>query len=77
MFFYSERPKTLAERKYEDNIPEKIKRARLQKVIDLQREHSVINHNKERVLLKFSIPDKSFEQVAKEINYVVPHDLSS
>ena len=48
-----------------------------QSLIDLQREHSVINDNKERVLLKFSIPDKSFEQVAKEINYVVPHDLSS
>ena len=45
MFFYSERPKTLAERKYEDNVPEKIKRARLQKVIDLQREHSILNNN--------------------------------
>ncbi len=41
MFFYSERPKTLAERKYEDNVPEEIKRSRLQKVIDLQREHSL------------------------------------
>ena len=41
MFFYSERPKTLAERKYEDNVPEKIKKSRLQKVIDLQREHSI------------------------------------
>ena len=40
MFFYSERPKTLAERKYEDNVPEEIKRSRLQKVIDLQRKHS-------------------------------------
>ena len=41
MFFYSERPKTLAERKYQDNIPEEIKRSRLQKVIDLQRKHSL------------------------------------
>ena len=40
MFFYSERPKTLAERKYEDNVPEDTKRARLQKVIDLQRKHA-------------------------------------
>lgn len=40
MFFYSERPKTLAERKYEDNIPLKIKKSRLQEVIDLQRQHS-------------------------------------
>ena len=44
MFFYSERPKTLAERKYEDNVPEEIKRSRLQKVIDLQREHSISNN---------------------------------
>ena len=48
-----------------------------QALIDLQREHSVINDNKERVLLKFSIPDIPFEQVAKKINYVVPYDLSS
>jgi len=40
MFFYSERPRTLAERKYEDNVPEDTKRARLQKVIDLQRKHA-------------------------------------
>ena len=40
MFYYSERPKTLAERKYEDNVPEDTKRARLQKVIDLQRKHA-------------------------------------
>jgi tRNA-2-methylthio-N6-dimethylallyladenosine synthase len=46
MFFYSERPKTLAERKYEDNIPLKIKKSRLQKVIDLQREHSLIKNKK-------------------------------
>jgi hypothetical protein len=48
-----------------------------QALINLQREHSVVNDSKERVLLKFSIPDKSFEQVASEINYVVPYDLSS
>ena len=46
MFFYSERPKTLAERKYEDNIPLKIKKSRLQRVIDLQREHSLIKNEK-------------------------------
>ena len=48
-----------------------------QALINLQKEHSVVNDSKERVLLKFSIPDKSFEQVSKEINYVVPYDLSS
>ena len=48
-----------------------------QALINLKKEHSVVNDGKERVLLKFSIPDKPFEQVAKEINYVVPYDLSS
>lgn len=36
MFSYSERPKTLAERKYEDDIPEAIKNRRLTEVINLQ-----------------------------------------
>ena len=36
MFKYSERPKTLAERKFEDDIPEEVKGRRLQEVIALQ-----------------------------------------
>lgn len=36
MFKYSERPKTLAERKFEDDVPEEIKSARLTEIIDLQ-----------------------------------------
>jgi tRNA-2-methylthio-N6-dimethylallyladenosine synthase len=36
MFSYSERPKTLAERKYEDDIPEKIKSRRLKEVVATQ-----------------------------------------
>jgi tRNA-2-methylthio-N6-dimethylallyladenosine synthase len=47
MFFYSERPKTLAQRKYEDDIPLKIKKARLQEVIDLQREHSLESNKRQ------------------------------
>src|ERR1700752_1430387 len=42
MFFYSERPKTLAERKYPDDIPEEVKKGRLAEVIDVQRAHSAI-----------------------------------
>ncbi|MBS1647810.1 MAG: tRNA (N6-isopentenyl adenosine(37)-C2)-methylthiotransferase MiaB [Bacteroidetes bacterium] len=42
MFFYSERPKTLAERKYEDNVPEEVKKRRLQEVVDLQQKHSAL-----------------------------------
>lgn len=40
MFYYSERPGTLAEKKYEDDIPEEVKKKRLQEIIDVQRKHS-------------------------------------
>lgn len=40
MFAYSERPKTLAERKYKDDVPEAVKMRRLNEVINLQRRHS-------------------------------------
>lgn len=36
MFFYSERPGTLAARKYEDDVPLEVKKRRLQEVIELQ-----------------------------------------
>ena len=36
MFFYSERPGTLAQRRYKDDIPEKTKKRRLQEIVDLQ-----------------------------------------
>jgi len=41
MFKYSERPKTLAERKFEDDIPEEIKTKRLNEIIALQQKHSL------------------------------------
>ena len=37
MYKYSERPKTLAARRYEDNVPEEVKAKRLTEIIDLQR----------------------------------------
>jgi tRNA-2-methylthio-N6-dimethylallyladenosine synthase len=40
MFKYSERPKTLAERKYQDDIPEEEKSRRLQEIIDVQQQLS-------------------------------------
>lgn len=36
MFFYSERPGTLAARKYEDDIPLEVKKRRLQEIVDMQ-----------------------------------------
>ncbi|MCC7454270.1 MAG: tRNA (N6-isopentenyl adenosine(37)-C2)-methylthiotransferase MiaB [Crocinitomix sp.] len=46
MFFYSERPKTLAERKFEDDIPELVKKARLTEVQTLQSELSYQSNEK-------------------------------
>lgn len=46
MFEYSERPKTLAERKYEDDVPKEVKNRRLTEIIDLQREHSLLSNQK-------------------------------
>ena len=36
MFFYSERPGTLAARRYKDDIPEEVKKRRLQEIVQLQ-----------------------------------------
>jgi tRNA-2-methylthio-N6-dimethylallyladenosine synthase len=40
MFAYSERPKTLAERKYKDDVPAEIKSRRLAEIVELQLKHS-------------------------------------
>ena len=40
MFKYSERPGTFAAKKFEDNVDEEVKKARLQEIIDLQQSHS-------------------------------------
>jgi len=44
MYKYSERPKTLAERKFEDNVPEDEKQRRLEEIIKLQHSHSLAVH---------------------------------
>ena len=44
MFYYSERPGTLAAKKYEDDVPYDVKKRRLQEVVDLQLEHSYQSH---------------------------------
>jgi len=36
MFFYSERPGTLAQRRYKDDIPDEVKKRRLQEIVDKQ-----------------------------------------
>jgi tRNA-2-methylthio-N6-dimethylallyladenosine synthase len=44
MFKYSERPGTLAARKFEDDVPEEVKGRRLQEIIDLQGQHSLVSN---------------------------------
>lgn len=41
MYFYSERPGTLAARRFEDDVPLDVKKRRLQEMVDLHRIHSL------------------------------------
>ncbi|PSL25924.1 tRNA (N6-isopentenyl adenosine(37)-C2)-methylthiotransferase MiaB [Chitinophaga ginsengisoli] len=41
MFFYSERPGTLAARRYQDDVPEEVKKRRLSEVVELHRGQSL------------------------------------
>ncbi len=47
MYFYSERPGTLAERRFEDDVPEEVKKRRLQEIVALHRIHSLKSMQKE------------------------------
>ncbi|RCL76757.1 MAG: tRNA (N6-isopentenyl adenosine(37)-C2)-methylthiotransferase MiaB [Flavobacteriales bacterium] len=57
MFKYSERPKTLAERKFEDDIPDEVKSKRLSEIIEKQLKFSLASNQKriglvEKVLIE-------------------------
>jgi tRNA-2-methylthio-N6-dimethylallyladenosine synthase len=41
MFKYSERPNTMAQRKFKDDVPEDVKNRRLREIINLQQENSL------------------------------------
>jgi tRNA-2-methylthio-N6-dimethylallyladenosine synthase len=47
MFKYSERPKTLAERRFADDVPEEVKAKRLNEIIELQLKHSRLSNDKQ------------------------------
>jgi tRNA-2-methylthio-N6-dimethylallyladenosine synthase len=47
MFFYSERPGTLAARRYQDDIPEEVKKGRLDEVVKLQNRLSLESNKKD------------------------------
>ncbi len=54
MFFYSERPGTLAARKYPDDIPQEVKKRRLQEVIRIQNQVS-FQHNQKDIGKTFKV----------------------
>jgi len=47
MFFYSERPGTLAERRYKDDVPLDVKKKRLQEIVDVQGKLSYASNKKD------------------------------
>ena len=63
MFFYSERPGTLAAKKYEDDIPLEVKKRRLAEVItkqsELSHERNKLDLGKEQLILVDGISKKS------------------
>lgn len=67
MFYYSERPNTPAAKKLPDDVPLEAKKARLQEIIEKQKQHSLANNQKQvgqqfRVLV-LGKAKKSNEQV--------------
>lgn len=54
MFIYSERPGTVAAKKFTDDIPEDVKKRRLQEIVDLQMKHS-LEHNKQDIGKTFEV----------------------
>jgi tRNA-2-methylthio-N6-dimethylallyladenosine synthase len=68
MFFYSERPGTLAEKKFEDDIPELVKKQRLEEVIRLQNQisyqHNLRDIGKTFKVLVEKISKRSEEELA-------------
>ncbi|MEO7524026.1 MAG: TRAM domain-containing protein, partial [Ferruginibacter sp.] len=67
LYFYSERPGTLAARRFEDDIPLDIKKRRLQELVELYRNHSLISMTKD--------VGKTFKVLVEGISKKSEHDL--
>jgi len=61
MFKYSERPNTIAQKKFEDDVPEKVKSRRLTEIIDLQQVLS-LRSNKESIGKTYEVLVESFSR---------------
>lgn len=79
-FAYSERPDTYAARKYEDDVPEDVKKARLSQIIALQNAHSLESARQrigtEQVVLVEGTSKRSDEQLRgrTDTNHMVVFD---
>jgi tRNA-2-methylthio-N6-dimethylallyladenosine synthase len=77
MFMYSERPGTLAEKKYEDDVPVDVKKRRLNEIIEKQRrlsaERNLLDLNKtHKVLIEgYSKRSEDFLQGRNTANKVI------
>lgn len=77
MFFYSERPGTLAEKKFKDDIPLEVKKRRLSEIIQKQTEHSLLRNKQDigrihKVLIEgFSKRSEDYLQGRNSANKVV------
>jgi tRNA-2-methylthio-N6-dimethylallyladenosine synthase len=77
MFFYSERPGTLAAKKFPDDVPLEIKKRRLNEIIQKQAEHSLLSNKRDvnkvhKVLAEgFSKRSDSYLQGRTSANKVV------
>ena len=65
MFFYSERPGTLAARKLDDDVPLETKKRRLQEIIDLQQTHSAAR-NARAIGRVYEVLVENFSKRSKE-----------
>jgi len=65
MFKYSERPNTIAEEKYEDDIPDGVKGGRLKEIIDLQQKLS-LKSNKSDIGKRFEVLVESTSKRSEE-----------
>lgn len=67
MFKYSERPKTLAERKFEDDVDESVKQARLEEIITIQNANSLMRNE--------AAVGKTFEVLVEGVSKKSPDQL--
>lgn len=65
MFPYSERPATPAAKKYKDDVPEDVKLKRMQEILALQRQHSMIG-NKSDIGKTFEVLVEGYSKRSKE-----------